>query len=280
MGFNIGGAITGALGGLLVGGPGGAIAGGVAGGFGGGGGGGDGGSSVEFARIPSTRQEKVARAKLFEAATGDLPEVPKREIAPLKPLGEERELARKTARELAEPQDFLSLPEVQAIIFEATEKGNLLANRLGRALQATGNITSTTGRDVVGRAVTDVQKSITASLTPFAVEERRRRERLIPTLEALGLTEEERRRGVTQAEKNALFEQQLRELSLETDFRPNLLRSIIDAQPAVQPILPTQGAGPLGGFESIIGPLLAATLTGKGGGSGFEIGPGSGSDII
>ncbi len=265
MGFNIGGAITGALGGFLTGaGPVGAIIGGAAGGFLAGGGE---KAKTTFAKLPQTKQAQTARAELFELATGKLPEVPRREIAPAQPLGKERRLARETALELAEPQDFFSLPEVQGIVMEATQRGDLLTNRVARMLQASGNITSTTGRDVLGRAVTDVQKSIAASLAPFAMEERARRERLIPMLETLGITEAEMARITTQAELDALFQQKLGELSLQTGYKPGLLKSIIGLQPGLQPQITGGGAtDPLGGFGQLIGPLLSGAL--KGGGSG------------
>ena len=257
MGFNIGAAITGALGGFLVGGPTGAVVGGVAGGVIGGG---SKASKQSFATVPQTEQAQIARSELFGLATGELPEVPLRGVAKLPPVTEERRLARSTAKELIQPQDFLSLPEVQAIIFEATEKGDLLTNRISRALQATGTITSTPGRDILGRAVTDVQKSITSSLAPFAAEERARRERLIPTLEALGITDEELSRATTQAELDALFNQKITELNLQTGLRPRLLESVIGLQPAVQPII--EGAQPssITEFAPLIGPLLGELL--------------------
>ena len=118
-----------------------------------------------------------------------------------------------------QPQDIFSLPEVQGIIQEATKQGNLLANRLGRALQASGNITTSTGRDVLGRTVTEIQKSIASSLAPFAVEERARRTSLIPVLESLGITEEEQRRVTSQAELDALFQQKLTEAGLPQSSR-------------------------------------------------------------
>lgn len=224
---------------------------------------------VSFQTIPQTEEAKKARTRLSELAAGPPPAVPRRKIAPLPPITEERKLARTTAKELIQPQDFLSLPEVQGIIQESIEQGDLLANRLGRGLQAAGAFTSTPGRDVLGRAVTNVQKSLAASLAPFAAEERRRRTGLIPVLEGLGLTEEERARGVTQAEKDALFQQQLTESEQLQTFTIPLLQSIIGLQPGVLPIISGGGAGPtsLEGLSGIIGPLLTSVLqSGDGGG--------------
>ncbi len=224
---------------------------------------------VGFQEIPQTEEAKRARTRLSKLSEGEPPAVPRRGIAPLPEMTEERQLARTTAKELIQPQDFLSLPEVQGIIQEARETGDLLTNRLGRGLQAAGAFTSTPGRDVLGRAVTNVQKSLASSLAPFAAEERRRRTGLIPVLEGLGLTEEERARGVTQAEKDALFQQETTESQQLQTFTIPLLQSIIGLQPGVLPIVSGGGAGPTG-FESllgIIGPLLTSAIFSGGGGN-------------
>ena len=199
-------------------------------------------STVGFQPIPQTPEAEEARRRLFGLATGEPPEIPRREIAPLQPITEERTLARDTAKDLIQSQDFFSLPEVQGIIQEATDIGNLLVNRLGRGLQAAGSLTSTPGRDVLGRAVTSVQKSLAASLAPFAQEERARRERLIPTLETLGLTEEDRARLIEQAGFDADFAKELAKSKQLETFTIPLLQSIIGLQPGVIPLI--QGGGP------------------------------------
>ncbi|KKN73165.1 hypothetical protein LCGC14_0403380 [marine sediment metagenome] len=224
------------------------------------GGGDDKDPTVRFQTVPQTPGAKKARTRLEELAEGPPPDVPRRGIAAPGPLGEERTLARETAKELAQPVDIFSLPEVQGIIFEATKRGDLLANRLGRSLQAAGTLTSTPGRDVLGRAVTDVEKSITASLAPFASEERARRRSLIPVLEGLGLTEELRAQGFSQDELDALFQQETTESQQLQTFTIPLLQSIIGQQPGVLPIISGGGAGPtsLEGFSGIIGQLLTS----------------------
>lgn len=262
MGFSLSKAIKGAVGGFLGGGPVGAIAGGALGGFGG-----DGGSTgkVSFANIPQSPEAIEARKRLATLGFGEPPAVPRRGVAPVEPIGEERQLARETAIELAQPQDFFALPEVQGIIQEAKRVGDLLSNRLSRMLQASGTLTATTGRDVLGRAVSDVQGRLAAELAPFAAEERGRRERLIPQLETLGLTEELRRQGFTQAELDALFQQRTIESRQLETFTIPLLEKIINLQAGVQPIVKGQGPSTLTEFEPLIGKLLEAVL-GRGGG--------------
>lgn len=263
MGFNLGKSITGALAGFVGGGPVGAVIGGIGGGLAGG----DGGDTgrVSFQPIPQSPEAIEARKRLATLGFGEPPDVPRRGVAPVEPLGEEREVARETALELIKPQDFFALPEVQGILLEARESGDLLANRLGRMLQASGNITSTTGRDVLGRAVSDVQKRIAASLAPFAAEERGRRERLIPQLESLGLVEELRRQGVSQAELDALFQQRTTESQQLETFTIPLLEKIIGLQAGAQPIIQGRDPSTITEFAPLIGPLLEAILK-RGGG--------------
>lgn len=269
MGFNLGGVITGGLGGFLAGGPAGAVI-----------GAGLGSQTKEataakttFKTVPQTKEATESRKRLFELATGEPPDVPRQKIAPLPPRTEERGLARTTAKELIQPQDIFSLPEVQGIIQEARVTGDLLANRLSRMLQATGNLTSTTGRDVLGRAVTEVQKSLVASLAPFASEERRRRTSLIPVLETLGLTEEERGRAISQAEFDALFQQEFAESKQLETFTIPLLESIIGLQPGVQPVIQGQQPSSISQFAPLIGPLLTSVLN-TGGETGVGTPPG------
>lgn len=234
-----------------------------------------GGGGVEMKEVPETEEAKAARKKLLAMATGPVPEIPQRGVAPLPEMGEERKLARTTATEMAQPQDIFSLPEVQGIIQEANVTGNLLANRISRALQASGNLTSTTGRGVLGRTVTEIQKSLAASLAPFAMEERTRRRSMIPVLESLGLTEEERGRGVEQARFDAIYEREATETQLPMTYTAPLLQSIIGSQPGVLPIIQGQQPSAISQYAPLIGPLLSAAMrSGGGGGGGFATLPG------
>lgn len=230
------------------------------------------GQEAGFQQVPETKEAKEARKKLYKLATGEPPEVPLQKIAPLPAMGEERQLARDTAKDMIQQQDIFSLPEVQGIIQEATVRGNLLANRLGRMLQSAGSLTATTGRDVLGRATTDVQKNLAASLAPFAMEERTRRREMIPVLEGLGLTEEERRRITSQAELDALFQQEHEKSKQLETFTIPLLQSIIGLQPDVQPIVTGGQSSTITQMAPIIGPVLAAALQKSGGGGAMGFG--------
>lgn len=261
MGFSLGGAISGALGGFLVGGPTGAVVGGAAGGFAGGD---REKAKVEFAKVPETEQAQAARAELFGLAAGELPDIPRREIAKAAPPTERRELARGEITRTLE-EDFFEAPDVQAIIAETVEQGNLLTNRIQRALRATGAITATPGRDILGRTVGKIQQSIVAALSPFAERARGRRLEAAKLLEGLELSDAERDRILRQAELDARFEELSKERMLPFTLRAPLLEAITGLQPAVQPIVTGGGAtDPLGGFGGIIGPLLSSILRGGG----------------
>jgi len=214
-------------------------------------------------QMEGTPEEKAARARLHELAMGDLPDVPLRGVAPIGPETKETAVAKKTAMEMIQPQDIFQLPEVQGIIQEAIVRGNLLTNRLGRKLQATGTITSTPGRDVLGRAVGDVQKDLAASLAPFAMEERSRRRGMIPLLAGMGLTQEERERGVLQERLNALFAQQAETAFLPSTYQKPFLESILGLQPAVQPFIPSGGTPSMAYYAQPIGQAISALLTPK-----------------
>jgi len=243
------------------------------------GGGDSGGSSVDFLDVPETPEATEARKRLFGLATGEPPAVPLRQIAPLQPMTEERQLARTTAKESLVPQeqqDFMSLPEVQGLIQETVAQGNLLSNRISRGLQASGSFTSTPGRDVLSRVVTDVQKSIASTLAPFASEqrsraaaERQRIQNLIPVLEGLGLTEEDRQRMFEQAGLSADYEKEFAESKQLETFTIPLLQSILGSQPAVMPLVSGGGASS-SGISSILGPLLTSVMGSGSGGGGAD----------
>lgn len=236
-------------------------------------GGGGGGGSV---KTPPVILDSL-RA-LLNLGEGPLPNVPLQGIAGATPETPETALAKETATELIQSKDIFELPEVQAIIQQVTQAGDLLANRISRSLQASGNITSTSGRDVLGRAVSDVQGTLTASLAQFAQAERDRRASLIPVLAGLGLSEEERDRILAQAELDALFQQQETEAFLPLTFQLPFLSAAAGGNvPSV-----VTGSQPSGfsQISGLIGPLLAALLQ-PGGTTGTpaSILPGTGGSV-
>ena len=223
-------------------------------------GGGGGGSEVGFAGVPESEEVKKSRERLFELASGEPPDVPLRKRAPYEPIEFEK---------FPEQQDFMQLPEVQGIIQETKAGGDLLTNRLARMLQSAGSLTATSGRDVLGRAVTDVQKSLASSLAPFGLEQRALKERQFGVERAFDVSEQARRMGITEAEYTDRYQKELTESQQLQSFTIPLLQNIIGNQPAVQPYM-TGGAGQtsLGGLSDILGPILAASMGGGGGATG------------
>ncbi len=234
--------------------------------------GGGGSPNLGFQQVPENKQVTAARKQLL-ALAGQTPEVPLRGIAPKPAPTEERRLARETAissLEPMEPTDFRELPEVQAIIFEAKEAGDLLANRISRALKASGSFTSTPGRDVLARSVTDVQKSLTATLAPIAESQRNRafadRQRiqaLIPVLEGLGMTVEAEELRRNQSILDAQFSQEHETAFLPQTFTAPILASILSgSQPTQIPIISGGGqqSNLFSDISELIGPLLTSIL--------------------
>lgn len=173
----------------------------------------------KFKMRPQDEPSTFARSELGRIAGEGFSDVPRRQVAgapaikkrrasvdvarkskPLPGKSAERKQASALATELSQPRekfDFASSPEVQAIIEQTKAEGNLIANRIGRGLQKSGGFQATTGRDVLGRTVGEIESAITAQLVPFAEAERnrdvidtQRRQNLVSILERLGLTDE------------------------------------------------------------------------------------------
>lgn len=190
---------------------------------------------------------KRSRERLEAITQEPLREVPLRGIADIPQPTEETTLGKTTLKGLLEPTetpDLLSLPDVQALIFEATERGNLLANRLGRGLQKTGGASSTPGRDILGRVATDVSKSITASLAPIIESQRnrafadtQRRGQIAELLTRIGRSDEERLQIVDQLGLDALFNQQTTESRRKLDELIPILQFLASSGPGAVPFV-------------------------------------------
>lgn len=88
--------------------------------------------------------------------------------------------------EMNKSTDIMSLPEVQGLFKSINEAGSLESNRLGRTLQLKGSASSSKGRDVLGRNVTDTQQKLASSIAPFLEAERSRKYNAINLLANLG----------------------------------------------------------------------------------------------
>ena len=157
-------------------------------------------------------------------------------------------------------------------------------------------MSSTPGRDVLGRAVGDIQARITERLTPFGVQERgfqeadkTRRQNLIPVLERLGFVDEAATQQQKQAQLDAIFAKETGESRQIIEFLLPVLSQIIGADPGSsgfvqegRPGLVSQ-VGALSSLASIVGPAIGAVS--GGGGSNTGIGavgsdPGNSSGFV
>lgn len=268
-------------------------------------GGGGGGGTAQAIDPKATRE---TRQKLLDLITegpealvsrGELarpPAIPAAPTVPLTPfeqraqelLGqwagrrepETRALARKTATEaITQPVDITQLPEYQGILQDVGEQGNLLVNRLSRGLQKVGALVSTGGRDILGRAVTGIQKSLAGALAPFAMEERARKFGMIPVLEEFARTEERQpletiqglrtydlTRMLEEQKAQAEYQRQVSEMGFPYQVQAPMLTGILGGQ---QPGIAITGGQPstFSQIAPLIGPLLTGIM-GRGGEGG------------
>lgn len=276
----------------------------------------------QITQIPENPDVAAARSLLYKIAAqgapalqaeGKLaptPEIPKQPVVGLTDwekyaqdlLGkyagrqepESSRLARETATNvLKEPTDITQLPEYQAVLADTYAKGNQLINRLGRSLQLSGNMSTTSGRDVLGRAATDVQQSLVSSLAPYAAQERANRLNMISLANQLGQQYEnmpletisalrnfDLTRTLAEQEAMSGYNQQLAQLNYPYQTSVPLLTSVLAGQqPGV--MIGGQGAQGPSMFSQLLpllGPLLGGLMGGMGGGSsGGMFGLGAGT---
>lgn len=199
-------------------------------------------------------------------------DVPLREIAPLSDLENKAlELAREflsdtsaevtidkaieIATQIAEsPVDFDS-ELIQSAIGEVRREGDLALNRIGRQLQSQGTLSTSGGRDILGRKITDIRQAEISAATPLILAERDRKERATSLLPQFAAAKSGQRigkiavgqeagsllRNLQQAIKNATFNKQTSELNLQTSVIPNLLKSLFTG---VQSPNTISGGGP------------------------------------
>lgn len=149
------------------------------------------GSDDEFEFVePQTSID--ARKRIEAIAQTSAEGIPLREIAPLSELEQQaftlvREFlqddtgeitidkAIDVAVQIAEQRIDLNTPEIQGIIREVRRTGDLELNRIGRSLQKTGAISTTAGRDILGRKISETEQATAAALSPLLESFRTRR---------------------------------------------------------------------------------------------------------
>jgi len=150
------------------------------------------------------KEYRPALKLLTERATEAPPDFPERQVAGIDPL---TELAQKlvqgymqegpsqayttaldTATQFAtQSTDPTQLPEYRAVVDQIADYGQLEANRLqrGNIMGGVNSVSSSAGRDVLGRSVTGTQERMMAAAVPFLQQARAEKQQAITQLQSL-----------------------------------------------------------------------------------------------
>ena len=148
--------------------------------------------------VLQTPEEAAARQWLSGTLQAGTPSIPTQQIAGLS--DQEKMASQMTtgyAQSPAEGLDYLrgvvggssnimDIPEYRAMMDEVFNQGQLEANRLGRSLQIRGGTSASTGRDMLGRLLGDVQQRALGTMAPYAAQERQNKLSASQALNQLG----------------------------------------------------------------------------------------------
>jgi len=211
-------------------------------------------------KIPE--ENKIATGELLKRGT-ETPNVGTQKIAPASKLEQTtqklasdfvnsgqsaaREDALKSAQDFAKGSDVTQLPELQAIMDNIQGRGDRSLRSIGRSLKITGNDpgSSSKGRDIIGRAATDVQSSMMEAAAPFLESERQRRFAAIPLIDNIVQSQTNEKltklgvgervgaqvRNLQQMVNDADYNRQMQELEYRYKIQPALLGQVIVARP-------------------------------------------------
>lgn len=254
-------------------------------------------SSSETKITQAPEPAEVGESRRFQAdlLRAGTPDIPTRGIADLSDLerigislatdfanaglSPERQISIDEAVKLATAStDISGQADVQAILKTVLDEGNLIANRVGRGLQLTGNATSTTGRDVLGRTVADIEANALTALSPLLESARNRKLSAVSLLDSItrgGEASELNRinvatgvgalpRGIEQARETATFEQRLREALFPTQNLGPIAAQLSQNKPDLvvsggDPSIFSQVAGPAAQLGSAA--ILASAIS-------------------
>ena len=88
------------------------------------------------------------------------------------------------------PVDINNIPGMGSVLKLATEAGDRYLNRTARTLKGTGNLRSSTGAGVLGRAAGEATAQVAATMAPYAERATERKFQNIPLLGQLGEAQE------------------------------------------------------------------------------------------
>ena len=125
-----------------------------------------------------------ARERIAGIAQISAERIPGQEIAPLSELEQQAidlageflrdatgeitiDKAIEVASQIAEQKIDLNSPEIQGVIQEVRKSGDLELNRIGRALQKQGTLSTAGGRDILGRSIAETERATAAAVSPL-----------------------------------------------------------------------------------------------------------------
>ncbi len=199
------------------------------------------------------------------------------------------------AIQLAEQQIDLNTPEIQGIIQEVRKTGDLALNRIGRQLQATGTLSTTAGRDIIGRSISGTERATAAAVSPLLANFRAQRLQatsLVPNLVGaragitagrvgVGAAAGQLQRDLAQRVEDAIFTREQSMFDFSTTGRASIASLLLQSPTAV-----VTGGGPselgkianvVSDISSIVGPV--AGIVGGLGSLGSAGTPGTGGGL-
>lgn len=192
------------------------------------------------------------------------------------------------AIQIAEQKIDLNTPEIQGIIQEVRKSGDLALNRISRQLQATGTLSTTAGRDIIGRSISETELRTAGALQPILANFRAQRLQatsLVPNLVGakagltagrvgVGAAAGELQRNLAQRIKDALFIQKREQFEFGTTGQANIAALLLQAPTPVVTEAGPSGLQKLGGtISDIVG--IGSNLSGISGGLGSLFSAGS-----
>ncbi|HEB26922.1 MAG TPA: hypothetical protein ENI05_03965, partial [Porticoccus sp.] len=140
------------------------------------------------------------------------------------------------ATQIAEQGFDVSSPQVQGVLQEIRKTGDLALNRIGRSLQSRGVASTTAGRDLLGRSITETERATAGALSNLATSfkaQRLQATSLLPNLVAqrsgqtagrigVGAAAGEAQRSLQQRILDATFRRQADIFNFETVGQSNI----------------------------------------------------------
>ena len=242
---------------------------------------------------PSVATQKIATASQLEQTTQKMAS----EFVSSDP-SQARAEALQGAQAFAKGTDLSKNESLQAIFERISGEGDRSTRSLARSLKITGNDpgSSSKGRDIIGRSVTDVQGRLMEAAASFLEAQEQRKFAAIPMIDNIAQAQTNEKltklgvgeragaqvRQLQQMVNDADFNRQMQELELRYRLQPALLNSVIAARPAeveegwlgsksefTQKVIQGAALAATGGMSGAAGTSVAASTSGMSGMAGM-----------